>query len=101
SLLRSRHFPKELRSTADLVLARIDLENHEYEAAAVRLNRAAATAAESEDFRSLSWAWILLLLRFQRLAPGETSAPLITKLRSSVVKTGDPALWAALHVCVA
>ena len=79
---------------------RIAFEKGDTDLGIARLHRAVSLAIEGKDLERLCWAQITLLLILADRNGPQAVVPLLTELRLSTIKHGDPQTIAALHLFV-
>jgi DNA-binding NtrC family response regulator len=84
-----------------LVLGRLDLEMGDTEQGISHLQRSIALASLCDDFQHVCWSKIRLALVLSDRSGPESVAALLAELRADAVRAGDPAIIAAVHVCMA
>ena len=101
TLVRRQGISLSDRSVCEFVLARLDLEDREFDAAMTHLQRSIALAAQVPDLERMCWSQLRLLLLLSDRSGPEAIIPLLGELRANVTKLGHPPVTAALHVTVA
>jgi tetratricopeptide (TPR) repeat protein len=97
-LLKSKSLSGQERAGCELTLARVLLDAGSTEAAIVHFQRAISLARQAGDFERLCWSQIRLLNTLaERSAPAAT-ASLLSDVRTNAIRTGNPQVFAALHI---
>ena len=99
-LLKSRELSAGQRSACEYVFGRIAFDAGDTDVAIAHLHLAVSLAIEGNDLGRQCWAQIALLLILADRNGPQAVLPLLTTLRLSVLKHGDPDAVAALHVFV-
>jgi transcriptional regulator with PAS, ATPase and Fis domain/tetratricopeptide (TPR) repeat protein len=101
TLLKSAHLSPEHRATCDFVLGRIAADEGQSDIATAHLQRSITTATAARDFERVAWAQMrMLIILFDASGP-EAVAPLLSELRANAARTGNPHVFAALHLNIA
>ena len=101
TLLRSRTLCAEYRSTCEFVIGRLLTELGDLAPAKAHLQRSATIASESHLYERLAWAQQRLLLILLDETGFEVAAPLLSELRLNASRSGNPHLFAIVHLNVA
>lgn len=97
-LLRSRALPPSHRSLCEFSLGLILWEKGSTGEAVDCFKRAVMAATDADDLKATIWSQLRLLVSSAGMASGEPLPPLLKQIRHNVVKLGDPAVTAALHI---
>src|SRR5262245_28605780 len=100
ALLRSKARSVVHRSACEFVLARTDREEGDLESSLARLQRSVSLAREGQDLERACWSQLRLLLQLAESAQAEAATALLSEIRSSSRKLGDPQVTAALHIFI-
>jgi DNA-binding NtrC family response regulator/tetratricopeptide (TPR) repeat protein len=100
-LLRDPHLSPDDRSACELVLARLAWADGDIDQAIAGLQRSIRIADDEQNLERLAWAELRLLLMLSDRSGPNAVAPALSELRTHVVKSGQPALVAALHIHIA
>jgi DNA-binding NtrC family response regulator/tetratricopeptide (TPR) repeat protein len=99
-LIKTKSLTPQDEGAAEHVLGRIANEHGRKDAAITHFQRAIAIARKADDLARSCWSGLSLMwLVAERLGP-EAAATLIAQVRADVVKLGNPAVSAALHLYV-
>ncbi len=99
-LIRTKSLVPQDQSAAEHILGRISNEDGRIDAAITHFQRAVAIARKTDDLARACWSgFCLIVLVAERLGP-EAAAPLVAQVRADVIKLGNPAVSAGLHVYV-
>jgi tetratricopeptide (TPR) repeat protein len=101
ALLRKTSLADPDRGACELILGRARVACGEVALGLRHLQRAITLASRSQDIRSLCWAQLRLLLVLSDQSGPASATPLLANLRPAVMKSGDPAIMAALHIYLA
>ncbi len=99
-LVKSKGLSPGQRSACEYVMGRIAFERGDTDVGIAQLHRAVSLAIEGKDLERLCWAQITLLLILADRNGPQAVVPLLTELRLSTIKHGDPQTVAALHLFV-
>jgi transcriptional regulator with PAS, ATPase and Fis domain/tetratricopeptide (TPR) repeat protein len=89
------------RATCEYLTGHIDLEDGDTQRAVGRFQRAASLARGTDDLELLCRVQMKLLVVVADVSGPDAAAPILSDLRHSTTRLGDPHTTAALHVFVA
>src|SRR6185369_4655128 len=101
AILKSDRRTLSERSSCEFTLGKITWEEGDTESSQAHLQRAVALAAKANDLHRKCWAnlWLLTLVA-DRTGP-DAALPILSEIRSDVIKLGDSRLMSAFHAFAA
>jgi tetratricopeptide (TPR) repeat protein len=100
-LFRSRRMDPAGRSGCCLVFARVESLAGRADSSITWLQRAISFAEEARSDERASWAKLRLMVRVAEHSGFEAAASVLSDARACAIRTGDPAILAAVHLYVA